>query len=159
MNRRNILAIAAATGLGLSLLSSTACAQQSDTDKIKATIDDFHAAISSLDIRKMDDLWAHEPYVMVINPRDKGVSVGWDAVRKNWETVFNFWTDLKVTKTDGPHIHINGGLAWADGIAVVAGKPKTGEPISNAPTLETGILEKRGDRWLVVSWSAWRAPQ
>jgi ketosteroid isomerase-like protein len=159
MNRPKILAIAAATALAISLLSGSAVAQQSDTDKIRATIDDFHAAISSLDIRKMDDLWAHDPYVMVVNPRDKSVAVGWDAVKKNWENVFNFWTDLKVTKTDGPHIHINGGVAWADGMTVVAGKPKTGEPINNASTLETGILEKRGDHWLVVSWSAWRAPQ
>jgi len=157
MMGRVIFTIAAATVFVISLLPGTATAQQSDTDKVRAAIDDFHAAISSLDVRKMDGLWVHDPYVMVINPRDKGVSVGWDAVKKNWETVFGFWTELKVTNSDGPHIHISGDIAWADGIAVVAGKPKGGEVV-NAPTLETGILEKRGDRWLVVSWSAWRAP-
>src|SRR5262245_42319610 len=46
---------------------------------------EIHTAISSLDIRKMDDVWPHEPYAMAVNPRDKTVTVGWDAIRKNFE--------------------------------------------------------------------------
>jgi SnoaL-like domain len=82
MTRRTALALAISS---ICLLAGNGIghAQQSDADKVKATIDGFHTAISSLDIRKMDDLWAHEPYAMVVNPRDKTVTVGWDAIRKN----------------------------------------------------------------------------
>src|SRR5271169_4735067 len=98
MNRRTLLALTTALlGFGVTLLANTGVglAQQSDTDKIKATIDDFHAALTALDIRKMDDVWGHDPYVTVINPRDKTISIGWDAVRKAFqEGVFSFWTEL-----------------------------------------------------------------
>ena len=114
MTRRTALALT----IGLSsicLLAGNGIghAQQSDADKVKATIDAFHTAISSLDIRKMDDVWAHEPYAMAVNPRDKTVTVGWDAIRKNFEGgVFQFWSELKVTGRDAPIVHINGTTAW-----------------------------------------------
>jgi ketosteroid isomerase-like protein len=148
------------SSIGLLAGNGIGYAQQSDADKVKAAIDGFHTAISSLDIRKMDDVWAHEPYAMVVNPRDKTVTVGWDAIRKNFEgTVFQFWSELKVTGRDAPTIHINGETAWATGIAVASGKPKAGGDAINAPTFESAVFEKRGDRWLIVSWSAWRVPQ
>ena len=160
MNRRNILSLSAITVFGLALLPGNAVAQQSDIDNVKAAIEGFHAALSALDIKKMDDVWAHDAYVMLINPRDKtGPSVGWDAVRKNWEATFAFWSELKVTQKDGPHIHINGNVAWADGTSAVAGKPKAGDPVTSAPTYESAVLEKRGDRWVFVSHSASRVPQ
>jgi ketosteroid isomerase-like protein len=160
MNRRNILSLSAITVFGLAVLPGKTVAQQSDTDKVKAAIDNFHAALSALDIKKMDDVWAHDSDVMLINPRDKtGPSIGWDAVRRNWEAVFAVWSELKVTQKDGPHIHINGNVAWADATAAVAGKPKTGDPVTSAPTFESTVLEKRGDRWVFVSHSAWRVPQ
>ena len=101
MNRRTLVALTVALlGFGIALLANPGIgrAQQSDADKIKTTIDDFHAALTALDIRKMDDVWAHDPYVTVVNPRDKTISIGWDAVRKAFqEGVFSFWTELKVT--------------------------------------------------------------
>src|SRR5260370_32382596 len=160
MNRRNILSLAAITVFGLAVLAGNAVPQQSDPDKVKAAIDNFHAALSALDIKKMDDVWAHDSDVMLINPRDKtGPSIGWDAVRRNWEAVFAFWSELKVTQKDGPHIHINGNVPWADATASVAGKPKTGDPVTTAPTFEATVLEKRGNRWVFVSHVPWRYPR
>jgi ketosteroid isomerase-like protein len=161
MNRRTALALTIGlSSIGLLAGNRIGHAQQSDADKVKTAIDGFHTAISSLDIRKMDDVWAHEPYAMVVNPRDKTVTVGWDAIRKNFEgTVFQFWSELKVTGRDAPTIHIKGETAWATGISVASGKPKAGGDVINAPTFESAVFEKRGDRWLVVSWSAWRVPQ
>ena len=42
---------------------------QTDVSAVKDTISKIHAAISSLDISKMEPLWFHNAYVMlVINP-------------------------------------------------------------------------------------------
>jgi ketosteroid isomerase-like protein len=130
--------------------------QQSEPDKVKTTIDAFHAALSALDMRKMEEVWAHDGDVVYIGPRDKVITVGWDAVRKKWEATLNFWAELKVTAQD-LHIHVNGANAWSSSIADVVGKPKTGAPV-NGPTFETIVLEKRGDRWLMVSNSTSRMP-
>lgn len=157
MNWRNILSLSAVTVLGFGLLAGNAVAQQSDIEKVKAALDAFNTALSSLDIGKMDAVWGHDADAMLINPRDKSISVGWDAIKKNWEATFNFWSELKVTRTEGP-IHVSGNVAWSTGVADVVGKSKAGAAVST-PTFEADVFERRGDRWLMVSHSAWRIPQ
>src|SRR5580692_4168668 len=88
-----LLALPAAAG-------SAKAQQQSEADKVKATLDAFHVALSALDLRQMEELWAHDADVMYIGPRDKGITIGWDAVKRKWESVFNFWSELKVTTQD-----------------------------------------------------------
>jgi ketosteroid isomerase-like protein len=77
--------------------NGTSYAQQSDIDSVKAAVAAYHAAIGSLDMSKMDPLWAHDAYVTAIQPRDKTISIGWDAVKKGWETLPNVWSELKIT--------------------------------------------------------------
>jgi ketosteroid isomerase-like protein len=132
--------------------------QQSDIDKVKAAVAAYHAVIGSLDMSKMDPVWAHDAYVMAIQPRDKRISVGWDAVKKGRETLPNVWSELKITQADGPHIHVDGNVAWSVGIANAVGKTKAGDAV-NAPTFETDVFEKRGSQWLLVSHTASRVPQ
>jgi ketosteroid isomerase-like protein len=151
--------------VGTPLIVSTESFAQSDTNEIKAVIDNYHAAVGAHDISKMEPLWAHDDYAMLINPRDQNVSVGWDAVRKGWEGQFGFvatqLSDLKVTQADGPHIHVKGDVAWATGIASVVGKMKAGAAIDE-PAFETDVFEKRDNHWLLVSHTAmalWRKSQ
>ena len=138
--------------------SGAGSAQQSDVDQVKAAIAALHTAISSLDMAKMEPLWVQDASVMLINPRDKAISTGWDAVKKNWGVVFDGWSELKVTPKEGPHIASDGNLAWSTGIANVVGKTKTGAAV-DAPTFEADVFKKRDGRWLVASHSAWRVPQ
>jgi ketosteroid isomerase-like protein len=154
---RNIISLSALASLGLALLPGAAIAQQSESDKVKAALDAQYVALSALDVGKMESVWAHDADAMLVNPRDKTVTIGWDAIRKNWEATFNNWSELKVTRTGGA-IRISGNVAWATSVADVIGKTKAGVAV-NAPTLSADVLEKRGDRWLVVSHNGWRIPQ
>jgi ketosteroid isomerase-like protein len=131
---------------------------QSDVDGIKTAITALHAAISSLDIAKMEPLWAHDDNVMLINPRDKKISVGWGAVQQNWQRTFGVWSQLSVTQAEGPFVRVDGNVGWSTGIANVVGKPKTGAAV-NAPTVETDVWQKNGVAWLLVSHTASRVPQ
>lgn len=156
MKRRILLALPVVAAIALSLPVAGARAELSDADQVKAAVAAFHAALGSLDLAKMEAVWAHDGYVMLVNPRDKAVSVGWDAVRKNWETTFGFWTEVKAEQKDGPHVHVAGNIAWASGVAEVSGKPKNGAQVPGVPTFENDVLEKRNGRWVLVSHSAWR---
>lgn len=162
MNRRTtITLITRALLLSVVVLlagNAKSYAQQADVGSVKAAVEAFHAALGTLDAAKMDPLWAHDAYVTSINPRDKSISVGWDAVRKNWEAIFNLDSELKVTQTDGPHIHVDGNVAWSTGMVNAALKLKAGSAV-NAPTFEAAVFEKRGSQWLLVSHAAWRVPQ
>jgi len=133
--------------------------QRSDSDNVNAAVNAFHAALANLDIGKMQGVWAQEPYVVLINPRDKAPAVGWDAVKKDWqERVFEFWAELKLSPKQAPHIHIDQATAWTTGVVGVEGKNKSGQALSFT-IIETQVYEKRGDRWLMVSHHASRVPE
>ena len=132
---------------------------KTDASAVKDTISKVHAAISSLDISKMEPLWFHNAYVTLVNPKDKSVSVGWDDVKKNWENAFNFWSHIKVTQTAGPYVHVDGNVAWSTGLTNTNGKAKNGTSV-NSPTFESDVLRKDSDgEWKLEAHSAWRAAQ
>lgn len=160
MIRRQMVSLAAASlCLGAVLVTANlAKAAPSDSTEIGAAIQGFHAALESRDLNKMEAVWAHETYALLVTPRDKTVTVGWDNVRKSWETTFNFWAELKIQVIDAPHIRINGNVAWADSSVVAIGKSKAGADIKGA-TFESYVFERRGRQWLLVSHNAWRMPQ
>ena len=178
MKRRNAITLIV-RALLLSFLAvlaggSKSYAQESD---IKAAVDVYHAALGSLDVSKMEPLWAHDTDVILINPADKSISVGWDAVKKGWEAQFNFLSELKVTQADGPYVSVKGDVAWSTGIAKAVAKSKTGadvgrllwradrlcvfgdasaQSVDQIATLvyESDVFERRDGQWLLVSHTA-----
>ena len=158
LNRRKFFSLLAIVALGFVLLPCSAFAQQSDVDAVKAAHASFLAALGSLDIKEMEPLWAHESYVTLVNPGDKSVSVGWDAVKKHWEDgVLKNNAELKVTDVDGPHINVNGNVAWLAGITHAEGKMKNGNSV-DGNVFATQVFEKQGGRWRLVSTVAVSAP-
>jgi ketosteroid isomerase-like protein len=139
------------------LLAGNARTYAQEVD-IKAAVDAYHAALGSLDIAKMEPLWAHDADVMLVNPADKSISVGWDAARKDWEAQFAFLSDLKVTQADGPHIAVKGDVAWSTGIANAAAKSKSGADVGGL-VYESDVFENRGGQWLLVSHTALAVPK
>ena len=132
----------------------------SDADDVKAVVDAYHGALSALDAAKLEALWAHDDTVMDIEPNDKAVSLGWDAVKKNFETEFSNLAQLKLQQADGPHIQVKGDMAWSIGIAnATTLQPKGGPVLSNVQTYETDVFRKQDGHWLVVSHTALRVPQ
>lgn len=132
---------------------------QSDAAAVKDTISKVHAAISSLDISKMEPLWFHNASVMLVNPKNKSVSVGWDDVKKNWENAFSFWSHIRITQTAGPYVRVDGNVAWSTGLTNTNAKAKNGTSL-NLPTFESDVLRKDSDgEWKLEAHSAWRASQ
>lgn len=132
----------------------------SDADDLKAVVDAYHGALSALDADKLEALWAHDDTVMDIEPNDKTVSLGWNAVKENFETEFSNIVQLKLQQADGPHIQVKGDVAWSIGIAnATTLQPKGGPVLSNVQTFETDVFRKQDGHWLLVSHTALRVPQ
>jgi len=55
--------------------------QTAEMEKVKAANQAFYEALSARDIKRMDQIWSHEPHVRVIHPASKEVSRR-GAVRK-----------------------------------------------------------------------------
>ena len=133
--------------------SAKSYAQESD---IKAAINAYHVALDST--CQMEPLWARDASVILVNPSDKSISVGWDAVKKDWQAQFNFLSELKVTQVDGPYVSVKGDVAWATGITNAVAKSKAGVDVGG-PVYESDVFEKRSGQWLLVSHVALRGPK
>ena len=155
MTNTSQLATMLLTGLALGLTAfDRSYAEEVDVNK---TAEALHAAISSLDAAKIEALWAHDARVTLVNPTDKTVSVGWDAVKANWEGITGRYNTLKIAQVDGPYVTVKGKVAWRTGVASSIGQLKSGAEV-NARVIETDIFEKRGGKWFIVSHTAVRAP-
>src|SRR5262249_13042608 len=112
--------------LGIALLAGDGIGyaqQRSDSDNVKAAVDAFHAALSYLDLGRMQTVCIQEPYVVLVNPRDKVRAVVWDAVKKDWQDgLFGFWAELRLSPKQAPQIHLNQGTASTTGVMGVEGK-------------------------------------
>jgi ketosteroid isomerase-like protein len=150
MNRQTLSRSTAAMLLGVAILVGGGKSYASDADDVKATIDEFHAALTALDIAKMDAVWVHDASVMDKEPVDKAVTLGWEGTRKNFQGLFGATAELKVTQAEGPHIQVQGDTAWAMGIVFAGQKLKTGQVFGLA-VFEADVFKKQNGRWLYVS--------
>jgi hypothetical protein len=73
--------------LGVSV--PAAAQQKSDVEEVTAATRLFIKAISARDIRAMEKVWAHKPYVTFMGPLSTSIDVGWDNVRRSWEMRFS----------------------------------------------------------------------
>jgi len=137
-----------AVGLGVLVRGGTSYA--SDVDDVKAAVDGYHAAISSLDLAKIDAVWAHDGAVGDKEPPDKTITVGWEGTRKNFEGLVATAAEVSIAQAEGPHIQVQGDLAWSAGMAKADGKTKAGQHTSGV-ILEADVFKKQDGRWLLVS--------
>jgi len=128
----------------------------SDAKAVKAAVRAIYAAMSARDMRKMEPLWVHDDDVVVINVPNKAPSIGWKACKKNWEAVFNAYSEVRA-KPKTPHIQFIRGVASATTIVTVQGKNKAGKPLKLS-VLTTDIFVKRRDRWRAMAHHASRVP-
>ena len=152
MNRQTLFR-ASAVALLAAVIVAGGESYAADADDVKATIDGFHAALTELDLAKIDAVWAHDDSVMDREPVAKAVSLGWEATRKNFVGLIGATAELKVTQAEGPHIQVQGDVAWAIGTANASQKLKTGKAF-DAIVLEADVFKKQDGHWLYVSHAA-----
>jgi ketosteroid isomerase-like protein len=98
MNRQTLSRVTATTLLVVAVLVGSGKSYASDADDVKATINEFHAALTALDIAKMDAIWVHDDRVMDKEPLAKAATLGWEGTRKNFEGSFGAIAEVKVTQ-------------------------------------------------------------
>ena len=160
MFRRDLLALTALAGLGLALLPITSFAdEKSDLEGVKAASKAFYSALAVFDDGEaMGKVFAQTPYITYVGPRDKAITVGWDAVKKNIASTSNLFLERNVSLTDAK-IRVNGAVAWELGQETGETKMKTGV-VTKTDWLATNIYENQPDgRWLMVSHHVQQKPQ
>jgi ketosteroid isomerase-like protein len=156
MNRRSMLVIIPAA---VAFAAGTAAAQQlPDVEGVKTASKAFYAALAALDGGvTMGKVWANTSYITYVGPRDKTITVGWDAQKKVWEETDKLFSERKVAFSD-QHIHVNGNLAWEMGLETGESKLKDGTA-RKIDWFATNVYEKIDGRWLMVSHHVQPKPQ
>nr|MBI3613895.1 nuclear transport factor 2 family protein [Nitrospirota bacterium] len=107
---------------------------------------DFYKAFESLDVARMDRIWAQQEYVTCIHP-GWTLRVGWPAVRDSWVLIFNntFAMTFELTEIQ---IQVAGDVAWV--ICTENITSRQGEQSQGSRVLATNLYEKTEDRWQII---------
>lgn len=118
----------------------------------------YYTALSARDLIAMEKVWSQSSEVVNIAPPIQPVAhVGWDAVKRNYESFWAKLADLAVSM-DEPVIRIEGNIAWAFGVEHSKRILKNGQT-SSGPNLGTSVFVKRDERWFVVFHQAALIPK
>jgi len=107
----------------------------------------FYEAFESLDIAKMEEVWAHLEYVTCIHP-GWTLRSDWPAVRDSWVLIFNNTFSMKFELTEVT-VQVAGDMAWVICIENITSQQSADEP-QQAKILATNLFERIGDEWLMI---------
>lgn len=121
-------------------------------DEIKDTAEAFYRALSSKNLRAIDDIWVHAPYAAVAG-RSGEIRQGWAQVQRYWEQRFQqlAGTTVRVRLTRMV-CHAVGDVGWLSGTEI---RTITEGDDTRVETLRmTCVMERKGMRWQMVAYHA-----
>ncbi len=149
MRRRHLRLLTTATFLSVAVIFN-AKGYAADSDDVKAAVDGNHVAIASLDLAKIEAVWAHDDTIIDKEPNANAITIGWEGAKKNFEGLVAAFSEIAITQTEGPYINVQGGLAWSAGIVKAVSTLKNGDHFTG-DILEADVFKKQDGRWLLVS--------
>lgn len=106
----------------------------------------FYEAFESLDIGRMDTVWAHQDYVTCIHP-GWALREGWPDVRDSWVLIFNHTFTMKFQLSE-VLVQVAGDIGW-----VVCTENLTTEQDGatvESRVLATNLFERVGEGWKLI---------
>jgi len=99
-----------------------------------------------LDLRQMDDVWAHAEHVRCVHP-GWGLLTGWDAVRQSWEAIFKHSEEMRFSITD-VNVYVEGIFGWVTCTENILSENRG--KISVTSVLATNIYERSAGEWRMI---------
>jgi ketosteroid isomerase-like protein len=151
------------------LLAVTLAPANAQTDRASAravveqTVRDSIGWALTKDRGLLEGIIAHDADLFIFHPDSKSTVVGWDAFARNFST----WMDprFKATSFDVRDLRItfarSGEVCWFSAVLDDLAE-WDGKPVGWKDARWTGVLEKRGGKWVIVqmhfSFASDRAP-
>jgi len=106
----------------------------------------FYRVFESLDLRQMDEVWAHADHVRCVHP-GWGLLTGWDAVRESWESIFKNSEEMRFSITD-VNVYVEGPIGWVTCTENILSEARGN--ISVTSLLATNIFERSAGEWRMI---------
>jgi ketosteroid isomerase-like protein len=127
----------------------TKSASAVDAGNVKAANNAYYTALSKRDLPAMEKVWScTSDNILIAPPTNPITHVGWDAIKRNWETYWPTFSHFTVSMTVTT-ININGPVAWVHGIETSRRRNKTGY-VSSSRNYGTNIFVNHDGRWLMA---------
>lgn len=126
-------------------------ARTSERAAVEKTVRDSIGWALTKDRALLEGIIAHDADLFIFHPDSKSTVVGWDAFARNFST----WMDprFKATSFDVRGLRISfsrsGDVSWFSAVLDDMGE-WDGKPVGWKDTRWTGVLEKRGGKWVIV---------
>ena len=115
-------------------------------EEVTRANEDFYSAFESLDIMRMDGVWAHQEYVTCIHP-GWSIRVGWPLVRDSWVVIFNNVFSMGFSLTE-LQIQDAGDLARV--ICTENITSRHGDNTQNSRVIATNLFERISEGWKII---------
>jgi ketosteroid isomerase-like protein len=124
---------------------------KTDKDKVLSANQSFYKAFSDEDIKEMDQVWSHNPYVSAIHPISKDVIIGWQGVRESFDGVFKTYKKINIMAVS-PTVHIEGTVAWV--LENEEFEALQGEKTVKLTSAAINMFVKKSGKWFMVHHQA-----
>jgi ketosteroid isomerase-like protein len=119
---------------------------QTDEEEVLTANRMFYAALQTLDIARMAQVWLHADWVKCLHPGWE-LLVGWNEVRGSWEEIFRS-TEQMMVSVSRVLVHVAGDVAWISCLENVTTAAQN--DITAALVEATNIFLRHQGRWLMV---------
>ncbi|HEX8137310.1 MAG TPA: nuclear transport factor 2 family protein [Pyrinomonadaceae bacterium] len=116
--------------------------------------DRFYAAMNSLDISEMDEVWMDTEEAVCVHPGREAI-FGYERIRESWVMIFSV-TDSMTIASSNERIHVAGEVAWVACTEIIS--MMTGEGLIAAAAQATNIFRRTGEAWRMIVHHASPAP-
>lgn len=115
-------------------------------DALRRANQEFYDAFESLNMTRMEAVWAHDDHVECVQP-GWDLLLGWDEVRERWERVFANTNRVHVVLS-GVRVRVEGTAGWVACTARLT--VAFAEDFDEAIVQATNIFVHRDGRWLLA---------
>lgn len=106
----------------------------------------FYKGFESLDITKMDAIWAHQDYVTCIHP-GWHIRIGWPDVRDSWVVIFNNIFSMEFSLSE-LQVQVAGDVAWV--ICTENITSRQDDTTQHSQVVATNLFEKMENTWKMI---------
>ena len=119
----------------------------SDLTEVEQANARFYQAFETLDLARMDQVWAHGEHVQCVHP-GWPLLVGWEAVRSSWEAIFENTAEMRFTLSDVRAAGGGGDLGWVTCTENIFSEVRGRLAVTSV--LATNLFERGPQGWRMI---------
>lgn len=118
----------------------------SEEQRVREANARFYAAMNSLDINEMDQVWAHDATAACVHP-GREVLIGYEIIHESWAAIFSSTTSMSIIAND-EYVTVAADAAWVACTETISLMLE--EELVVASAQATNIFRRIGGEWRIV---------